>query len=68
MKDETKQGTDLVKEKQAKRVQQADTAIVQSLARKPISNLQAKRRHARLVRRSGMTPESRVLYLLLFPD
>ena len=41
----------------------ADTAKVQSLARKPISNLQAKRRHARLVRRSGMTSESRVPYL-----
>ena len=63
MKDETEKGSDFVKQKQAKREQQADTAIVQSLARKPISNLQAKRRHARLVRRSGMTSESRVPYL-----
>ena len=46
----------------------SDTAKVQSLARKPISNLQAKRRHARLVRRSGMTSESRVPYLFcIFP-
>ena len=44
----------------------SDTAIAQSLARKPISNLQAKRRRARLVRRSGMPLEFRVLYLLLF--
>ena len=42
---------------------ESDTAKVQSLARKPISNLQAKRRHARLVQRSGMTSESRVPYL-----
>lgn len=40
--------------------QRQDTAKGQSLVRKSISNLEAKRRHDRLVRSSGVNSEFRV--------